>query len=104
MRPKTTDRDIGMHTFTVEIVLEAQTLKNSDELCQLFVHIQLWTAQKYKYKYQNGDELCPSCVQIQLMTAHKYGGDLLIGSLAALTGSSIARNHKKVNTHKKYMI
>ena len=64
MRPKTTDRDIGMHTFTVEIVLEAQTLKNSDELCQLFVHIQLWTAQKYKYKYQNGDELCPSCVQI----------------------------------------
>ena len=78
MRPKTTDRDIGMHTFTVEIVLEAQTLKNSDELCQLFVHI-LWTAQKYKYKYQNGDELCPSCVQIQLMTAHKYGGDLLIG-------------------------
>ena len=35
------------------------------------------------------------------MTAHKYGGDLLIGSLAALTGSSIARNHKKVNTHKK---
>ena len=79
MRPKTTDRDIGMHTFTVEIVLEAQTLKNSDELCQLFVHIQQWTAQKYKYKYQNGDELCPSCVQIQLMTAHKYGGDLLIG-------------------------
>ena len=37
MRPQTTNRDIGMHTFTVEIVLEAQTLKNSDELCQLFV-------------------------------------------------------------------
>ena len=45
MRPQTTNRDIGMHTFTVEIVLEAQTLKNSDELCQLFVHIQPWTAQ-----------------------------------------------------------
>ena len=38
MRPQTTNRDIGMHTFTVEIVLEAQTLKNSDELCQLFVN------------------------------------------------------------------
>ena len=38
MRPQTTNRDIWMHTFTVEIVLEAQTLKNSDELCQLFVN------------------------------------------------------------------
>ena len=43
MRPQTTNRDIGMHTFKVEIVLEAQILKNNDELCQLFVHIQQWT-------------------------------------------------------------
>ena len=72
MRPQTTNRDIMMHTFTLDIVLEAQIPKNSDELCQLFVHIQLWTAFKYKYKYQNDDELCQLSVHIQLWTAQKY--------------------------------
>ena len=37
MRPQTTNRDIMMHTFTLDIVLEAQIPQNSDELCQLFV-------------------------------------------------------------------
>ena len=37
MRPQTTNRDIMMHTFTLDIVLEGQIPKNSDELCQLFV-------------------------------------------------------------------